>query len=64
MGDLTLTRHRLQGVTVITVGGELDLVTAGELAAFTRRARPRGDHLVLDLSGVGFLDCGGLAGPA
>lgn len=42
------------------MSGELDLVTAGELEAFTRRARPSGDHLVLDLSGVGFLDCSGL----
>lgn len=60
VGDLALMRHYLRGVTVITVGGELDLVTAGELEDFVRRTRRPGDELVLDLSDVGFLDCSGL----
>ena len=45
---------------MITVGGELDLVTAGELVNFVRRVRRPGDQVVLDLSDVGFLDCSGL----
>jgi anti-anti-sigma factor len=53
-------RHRLRGVTVITIGGELDLVTAGELESFVRWAHRPGDQVVLDLTGVGFLDCSGL----
>jgi anti-sigma B factor antagonist len=60
MGDLTLMRHRLRGVTVITIGGELDLVTADELESFVRWAHRPGDQVVLDLTGVGFLDCSGL----
>lgn len=60
MSDLTLGEEHLRGVTVITVGGELDLVTAGELEDFVCRARRPGDQVVLDLAGVGFLDCSGL----
>src|SRR4051794_8899858 len=53
-------RHHLGGVTVITVGGELDLVSAGELETFVRRAHRPGDQVVVDLTKVGFMDCSGL----
>ncbi|WP_460349999.1 STAS domain-containing protein [Actinoallomurus acanthiterrae] len=61
MGDLTLTRRRLGGVSVIVVGGELDLMTAGQLEDFVRRSRRPGDQVVLDLTGTAFMDCSGLS---
>jgi anti-anti-sigma factor len=45
---------------VVTVGGELDLMTAGELEGFVLGACRPGDHVVLDLADVSFLDCSGL----
>ncbi|GAB3971198.1 hypothetical protein GCM10029978_045930 [Actinoallomurus acanthiterrae] len=46
---------------MITVGGELDLMTDGELEEFVRRARRRGDQVVVDLAGTAFMDCSGLS---
>ena len=60
MAGLTLTRDRRGGVVVVTVGGELDLVTAGQLEDFVLGACRPGDQLVVDLADVGFLDCSGL----
>ena len=45
---------------MVTVGGELDLVTAGELEDFALGACRPGDQVVLDLADVSFLDCSGL----
>jgi anti-sigma B factor antagonist len=42
------------------VGGELDLMTAGQLEAFALGACRPGDQVVLDLADVSFLDCSGL----
>jgi anti-sigma B factor antagonist len=53
-------RHRLPGLTVITVGGELDVVTARPLEAFVREAYHPGDEVVFDLTGMTFMDASGL----
>lgn len=60
MSELILAHQHLSGVTVITVGGELDLATASELDDFMCRTRRPGDHLVVDLADVTFIDCSGL----
>jgi anti-sigma B factor antagonist len=45
----------------LSVVGELDLVTAGDLVDDLRRALRHADHVVLDLTGVDFADSTGLA---
>jgi anti-anti-sigma factor len=60
--DLALRHLHLPGVTVITVGGELDIMTGPRLEAFVRQVRRPGDQVVFDLTGMTFMDCGGLRG--
>lgn len=50
---------RADGITTIRVSGELDLATAGELAAALSAALAAGD-VVLDLSAVSFMDSAGV----
>jgi anti-sigma B factor antagonist len=45
----------------LAVVGELDLVTAGDLVDDLRRALRAADRVVLDLTGVDFVDSTGLA---
>ncbi|MFI6743864.1 STAS domain-containing protein [Nonomuraea sp. NPDC050451] len=60
MGGLTFRRQHLPGVTVISVGGELDMTTAGEVEEAIRRTCQPGDEVVIDLAGTPFMDCVGL----
>jgi anti-anti-sigma factor len=61
MSWLTFACQHLPGVTVISVGGELDATNEGSLSAFVRDARREpGDHVVFDLSEVHFMDSAGL----
>jgi anti-sigma B factor antagonist len=62
VGDLALRHLHLPGVTVITVGGELDMMTAPRLEAFVRQVRRPGDQVVFDLADMTFMDCSGLRG--
>ena len=48
--------------TVVSVGGELDVATAPELQAAITDALARDVPLVLDATGVTFMDSTGLAG--
>ncbi|MGW0802565.1 STAS domain-containing protein [Nonomuraea sp. NPDC002799] len=57
---LTLRHRRLPGTSLIAVGGEIDIATSGRLARYVNRVRRPGDHVVLDLTEVSFLDCAGL----
>ncbi len=41
--------------------GELDLVSAARVAAHLAQVVHRGSRVLVDLSGVGFMDCAGLA---
>ncbi|MBW4721096.1 STAS domain-containing protein [Saccharothrix obliqua] len=50
-----------EGVTVVAVGGEIDMLTAPELRTSVLGRLDSGDTLVLDLSGVSFLGSAGLA---
>ncbi|WP_219463683.1 STAS domain-containing protein [Nonomuraea rhizosphaerae] len=61
MSWLTYACQHLPGVTVIAVGGELDVTNEGRLDLFVRESRQRpGDHLVFDLTEVHFMDSAGL----
>lgn len=51
-----------QGGTVVLVSGEVDLHTAGDLgAALTEVAESEARRLIVDLSGVDFMDSTGLS---
>ena len=57
--SLTTTTH--ESAAVVSVGGEVDLGTAGELSDYLIAAMQQaGPHLVVDLSGVSFMDSTGL----
>jgi anti-sigma B factor antagonist len=60
--DLTISSEHADDATVIRVSGELDLATVDELRGPARRAiaDSRGRDLVLDLSGLDFIDSIGI----
>ncbi|SEH01209.1 anti-sigma B factor antagonist [Nonomuraea solani] len=61
MDHLQLSTRRLGRAAVVTVGGELDSVTKGALDRCLRTFfRTADDHVVVDLSGVTFMDSGAL----
>ncbi|TMR98950.1 STAS domain-containing protein [Nonomuraea basaltis] len=61
MQDLTFAVQRLPGVCVISVAGEIDAATAGQLDRYVQRSRRMpGEHMVIDLSEAGFLGSAGL----
>ncbi|MEM9200176.1 MAG: STAS domain-containing protein [Actinomycetota bacterium] len=59
--DLVVHPHRDDGWTVLTIAGELDVVGAPELRQHVMKEVSTGNHhLVLDLSGVDYVDSFGL----
>ncbi|MEU4742999.1 STAS domain-containing protein [Actinosynnema sp. NPDC023658] len=50
-----------EGVAVVAVSGEVDMLTAPQLRADVLRHLDAGETLVLDMSGVSFLGSAGLA---
>ena len=59
--DLTLAAHRVEGTTVVTVGGEIDVYTAPKLRDKISELVAHGSYdLVIDLEEVEFLDSTGL----
>ncbi len=59
--DLTMQLRRVGGWTVVSVEGELDLYSAPQLReAVTAAVQDGADHIVLDLTGVPFMDSSGL----
>lgn len=61
-GQLGLDARRpVDGVTVLAVSGEVDMLTAPQLRAEALRQLDTSRTLVLDMSGVGFLGSAGLA---
>jgi anti-anti-sigma factor len=57
---LTLSHRHLAGISVIAVGGEVDIANADVLARYVADVRRPGDHVVFDLTELAFLDCSGL----
>ncbi|MFD1150022.1 STAS domain-containing protein [Saccharothrix hoggarensis] len=61
-GQLGLTvRTVTESVTVVSVSGEVDMLTAPQLRADVLRHIDAGTTVVLDMSGVSFLGSAGLA---
>ena len=59
--DLVLSTHQVDDLAVVTVGGEVDLDTASQLGDHALDAvRDTSPHVVLDLTGVTFMDSTGL----
>lgn len=59
--DLTITTREAQGRTVVSVAGEIDVYTAPRLREEITELVAGGTyHLVIDMSGVEFLDSTGL----
>lgn len=60
--DLTLSARDVQGTTVLAVAGEIDVETAPQLRqAITELTTAGATDVVLDLTGVGFMDSTGLS---
>ncbi|GGZ06234.1 hypothetical protein GCM10010300_57770 [Streptomyces olivaceoviridis] len=57
---LSVTRTDADGVTVVTVTGEVDHHTSGALRRALAPADPDGARTVADLSGVPFMDSSGI----
>ncbi|GAA4931469.1 anti-anti-sigma factor [Nonomuraea thailandensis] len=59
---MRLTCRHLPGASVITIDGEVDATTSGELENYLALARRSlDDHLVIDASRLTFLDSSGLS---
>lgn len=59
--DFTVASEQVDGRTIVTAAGELDAYSASALQAqLDPVAQIRGGSLVVDLSGVGFIDSTGL----
>ena len=54
-------RREVCGCAVLGVAGDIDVATASGFRAALLEAVERSDRLVVDLSGVTFLDCAGLS---
>ncbi|GAA3427382.1 STAS domain-containing protein [Streptosporangium nondiastaticum] len=61
MTGLTVTCWQLATYTVLRVSGEVDATTSTHLEAELSRALRLGNPIVVELSGMTFLDSGGLA---
>ncbi|REE95140.1 anti-sigma factor antagonist [Thermomonospora umbrina] len=62
MRQLTLTTRGRDGCAVISLRGELDIASADDLRRHLHAARrTHGDHLVLDLDDLEFMDSHGLS---
>jgi anti-sigma B factor antagonist len=59
--DLELSSERRGDSLVVSICGDLDLVSGRQFDEYLDRARAEHDHIVLDMSGVGFLDTSSLA---
>ncbi|WP_410663982.1 STAS domain-containing protein [Amycolatopsis sp. lyj-84] len=54
------TTRRKDGVVILTAVGEIDAATVGRFRVELSGACVTEKHVILDLSGVGFLSCAGL----
>ncbi len=58
---LHLSSEHRDGSLVIIIRGDLDIVTSRELDSYLSQARREHRHVILDLSGVDFMDTSSLA---
>lgn len=59
--EIRLSSERRDDCLVVSIRGDLDLVSGRQLDEYLTRARQQHDRIVLDLSGVDFLDTSALA---
>lgn len=59
--ELEVSVRRLAGCTLIRLTGEVDITTSGRLEKSFAEARNPGTPVVVDLSGMSFLDSTGLS---
>ena len=60
MIPLDVSTQRNDGETTIAISGELDLATISTARKAVEQALADGDAIVLDLTGIGFIDSTGL----
>jgi anti-sigma B factor antagonist len=61
MDGLALSSEQRDGSTIVTVSGDLDIVTSVALDDYLTQARAAGTSVILDLSAVDFMDTSALA---
>lgn len=61
MAELLLSSERRGDSLVVTVGGELDIMTSRQLDEHLARARRKDRWIILDLTAVDFMDTSSLA---
>src|SRR5215472_11458570 len=61
MDGIVLSSEQRAGSTIVTVRGDLDIVTSPELDDCLNKARAAGSSVILDLSAVDFMDTSALA---
>ena len=61
MDELRLSSKRQDGFLIVTVGGELDVVTSRQFDEYLTQECGEDDSVILDLSAVDFMDTGTLA---
>jgi anti-anti-sigma factor len=60
MTPLSLTHQNVAGGVLVTVTGEVDATNADRLEAYLSEVRAPGQNVILDLSGLTFMDSRGL----
>src|SRR5215469_8912233 len=58
---IRISSERRDGFAVVAVSGELDIVTSRGFDDYLAEVRRDADHVIIDLSGVDFMDTGSLA---
>lgn len=61
MEGLRLSTERRGDSVIVTIGGDLDVVTSGQFDDCLTRARRASSRVILDLAAVDFMDTGSLA---
>ena len=61
MDGIRISSERRDGFAVVAVSGELDIVTSRGFDDYLAEVRRDADHVIIDLSGVDFMDTGSLA---
>jgi len=58
---IRISSQQRDGFAIVTVSGELDIVTSRRFDEFLAEVRQDRNHLIIDLSAVDFMDTGSLA---
>jgi anti-sigma B factor antagonist len=61
VAELRLSAERRDGSLIITIQGDLDLVTSAQLDEHLKDARRETSWIILDMAGVNFMDTNALA---